>query len=58
MKTSTSFFSVGVFNIPKVSNCKQLFYIEKPTSLELLLYLRSSIFHSLKGEIILKSYLH
>lgn len=55
MKTSTGFFSVGVFDIPKINNCKQLFYIEKPTSLELLLYLRSSIFHSLKGDITLKS---
>ncbi|KMY28295.1 hypothetical protein ACZ11_23995 [Lysinibacillus xylanilyticus] len=58
MKTSTGFFSVGVFDIPKISNCKQLLYSEKPTSLELLLYLRSSIFHSLKGDTIFKSYLH
>lgn len=58
MKTSTGFFSVGVFDIPKISNCKQLLYIEKPTSLEFLLYLRSSIFHSLKGGTIFKSYLN
>ncbi|MFJ7890042.1 hypothetical protein [Lysinibacillus xylanilyticus] len=57
MKTSTGFFSVGVFDITKISNCKQLLYSEKLTSLELLLYLRSSIFHSLKGDTIFMSYL-
>ncbi|GEM_PF-2614976 len=58
MKTSTGFFSVGFFDMPKISNGKQLFYTEKPTSLELLRYLRSSIFHSLKGDISLKSNLY
>ncbi|MDM5250038.1 hypothetical protein [Lysinibacillus sp. G4S2] len=51
MKTSTDLFSVGVFDYSKIGNNKQLFNTEKPTTLEILLYLRSSIFQSLKGDI-------
>lgn len=47
MKTSTDKKSVDVLNYPEISKYMNA---EEPSLLDVLLYYRSAIFHSLKGD--------